>query len=317
LFAGENRIIRPIDEEELEMSLARLNVMYGHLEGTDGKFARDITGYLSIDAGIYERYGLEVSWNHVQGTEERYRRLESGQAQISFVVGRASLQHFLDTRATRLLGCAMNSCPYLLIADAAIGEIKDLRGKAVACREGPARGVSFDQLFQQVGGLKIDGDVKLQFLAADQDAFKALLDGEAQAALLPRPYGFIAEERGFHRLEKWPGAVDDPLPISIETTDVLWREREKDFSSFITAHREGVRHARAHPGKVIELLTVKFGHSRALAEKTFDDYMGYMDESLLVEMRHLTKLLGQVAPNVPGGASKIAAEWMVPGAMKS
>ena len=298
------------------MSLAHLNVMYGHLEGTDGKFARDITGYLSIDAGIYEKHGLEVSWDHIQGTEERYRRLESGQAQISLVVGRASLQHFLDTRATRLLGCAMNSCPYLLIADTAIGEIKDLRGKTVACREGPARGVLFDQLFQQIGGLKIDADVKLQLLAADQDAFKALLDGKTQAALVPRPYGFIAEERGFHRLEKWPGAVDDPLPISIETTEVLWRAREKDLVAFIAAHREGVRHARANPAKVIDLLTVKFGHARALAEKTFDDYMSYMDESLLVEMRHLTKLLTQVAPDVPGGISKIAAEWIVPGGMK-
>jgi hypothetical protein len=33
-------------------------------------------------------------------------------------------------------------------------------------------------------------------------------------------------------------------------------------------------------------------------------------------MRHLTKLLDQVAPDVPGGASKIAAEWIVPGATK-
>ena len=42
-----------------------------------------------------------------------------------------SLQHFLDTRATRLLGCAMNSCPYLLVADASIGSLKDLKGRAV------------------------------------------------------------------------------------------------------------------------------------------------------------------------------------------
>jgi ABC-type nitrate/sulfonate/bicarbonate transport system substrate-binding protein len=298
------------------MSLARLNVMYGHLEGTDGKFARDITGYLSIDEGIYEKHGLEVSWNHIQGTEERYRRLESGQAQVSFVVGRASLQHFLDTHSTRLLGCAMNSCPYLMVAGTEIGEIKDLKGRTVACREGPARGVAFDQLFQQLGGLRSGTDLRMQFLAADQDAFRALLDKKVDAALVPRPYGFLAEEGGFHRLEKWPGGVDDPLPISIETTEVLWRERQKDLTAFVTAHREGVRHALGNPAKVIDLLTVKFGHSRALALKTFDDYMGYMDASLLVEMRHLTKLLDQVAPDVPGGASKIAAEWIVPGATK-
>jgi hypothetical protein len=34
------------------MELAKLNVMYGHLEGTDGKFARDPSGYLSIDTGM-------------------------------------------------------------------------------------------------------------------------------------------------------------------------------------------------------------------------------------------------------------------------
>jgi ABC-type nitrate/sulfonate/bicarbonate transport system substrate-binding protein len=290
--------------------------MYGHLEGTDGKFARDITGYLSIDAGIYAKHGLEVSWNHVQGTEERYRRLENGQAQISFVVGRASLQHFLDTRATRLLGCAMNSCPYLLIADASIGSLKDLKGRTVACREGPARGVPFAETFQQTAGLTVDRDVRLQFLGADQDAFKMLLNKKVEAALVPRPYGFVAEEQGFHRVTAWPEIVDDPLPISIETTEALQRERSQDFVAFIAAHREGVRQAKANREKVIALLTGKFGHGPSLAEKTFDDYMPWMDETLLVDMKQFSRLLGQLVPNMPADAHKIAGEWIVPGALK-
>jgi ABC-type nitrate/sulfonate/bicarbonate transport system substrate-binding protein len=298
------------------MSLPRLNVMYGHLEGTDGRFARDITGYLSIDAGIYQKHGIEVSWNHVQGTEERYRRLENGQAQISFVVGRASLQHFLDTRATRLLGCAMNSCPYLLIAGPSILSIKDLVEKPVACREGPARGVPFAETFRQRGGLVLGQDVKLQLVGADQDAFKMLLDKKVDAALVPRPYGFVTEDRGFHRLADWPEVVDDPLPISIETTETLQRERSHDFAAFIAAHREGVRYAKANRDKVIALLTGKFGHWRSLAEKTFDDYMVWMDETLLVDKRQFARLLSQVAPNVPGDGDKIAAEWIVPGALK-
>ena len=134
------------------MALTKLSCMYGHLEGIDGKFARDVTGYLSIADGIYEKHGLDISWNHVQGTEERYRRLENGEAQLSFVVGRASLQHFLDTKTTRVIGCAMNSCPYLLVADGAIKEIKDLKGQTVVCRDGPARGVPLGWQFQQYGG---------------------------------------------------------------------------------------------------------------------------------------------------------------------
>ena len=62
--------------------------------------SRAIRRVTSIETEIYQRHGL-VSWNH-QGTEERYRRLKR-QADLSFVVGRASLQHFLDTQLTRVL----------------------------------------------------------------------------------------------------------------------------------------------------------------------------------------------------------------------
>ena len=114
------------------MEKEHLKVLYGKLEGAGGIFARDPTGYLAIEAGIYEKHGLEVSWEHVQGTEERYRRLDSGAADVSFVVGRASLQHFLDTGTTRIIGSSMNRCPYVLVADATIHSVGDLRGNTVA-----------------------------------------------------------------------------------------------------------------------------------------------------------------------------------------
>lgn len=298
------------------MTLTKLTCMYGHLEAIDGKFARDITGYLSIDAGIYAKHGLEVSWNHVQGTEERYRRLESGEAQISFVVGRASLQHFLDTKSTRVLGCAMNSCPYLLIADPAIKEIKDLKNQIVVCREGPARGVPFRSVFQQLGGITLDDDFQLKLVASDQEAFHTLLDKKVAAAIVPRPYGFVAEDKGFHRMGDWNDMVDDPLPITIETTQNLFSEREKDFTAFLAAHREGILYAKANREKVMQLLIDKFAHYRSLAERTFDDYLGYMDETLTVDVNQLTKLLAQVALDSTANARQVAAEWLISGALR-
>ena len=298
------------------MSLARLNVMYGHLEGTDTRFARDPSGYLSIEAGIYHKHGLEISWNHVQGTEERYRRLESGEAQISFVVGRASLQHFLDTRATRILGCAMNSCPYYLIVDAAIRELKDLKGKVVACREGPARGVPFAQVFEERAGLKLDGDVTLHLLSSDLDALNLLIGGQAQAALLPRPYGFMAEERGFERINQWPAVVDDPLPITLETPQALTKEKEREFAAFLTAHREGIRYVKANRHEAMRVLSTRFGLPPGLVRKTCDDYLVCMDESLTVDFKQFERLLSQVAPEKTSDARQIASEWIVTGALR-
>jgi ABC-type nitrate/sulfonate/bicarbonate transport system substrate-binding protein len=290
--------------------------MYGHLEGIDGKFARDVTGYLSIADGIYEKHGLEVSWSHVQGTEERYRKLENGEAQLSFVVGRASLQHFLDTKTTRVIGCAMNSCPYLLIADGAIKEIKDLKGQTVVCRDGPARGVPLGWQFQQLGGLAIGYDIQIKLVASDQEAFHSLLDKKAAAAIVPRPYGFVLEDKGFHRMLDWNDLVDDPLPITIETTRKLLGEREKDFRLFLTAHREGILHAKANREKVVQLLIGKFAHYRSLAERTFDDYLGYMNESLQIDMLHMGKLVAQVSTDQAANARQIASEWAIPGAVK-
>ncbi|MSP37001.1 MAG: ABC transporter substrate-binding protein [Deltaproteobacteria bacterium] len=299
------------------MSLTKLSCMYGHLEGIDGKFARDITGYLSIDAGIYAKHGLEVSWNHVQGTEERYRRLANGEAQLSFVVGRASLQHFLDTKTTRVIGCAMNTCPYLLVADGAIKEIKDLKGQTVVCREGPARGVPLGWQFQQLGGLALGHDFQLKLVPSDQEAFHTLLDKKAAAAIVPRPYGFVAEDKGFHRMVEWNDLVDDPLPITIETTQKLFGEREKDFRAFLAAHSEGIVHAKANREKAVQLLIDKFGHYRSLAERTFDDYLCYMDESLTVDVKQLSKLLAQVALQSVQNAREVAAEWLMAGALLS
>jgi len=290
--------------------------MYGHLEGSAGKFARDPSGYLSIAAGIYQKHGLEVSWNHVQGTEERYRRLGDGSAQISLVVGRASLQHFLDSKATRILGCAMNSCPYYLVAVPEVRELGDLKGKTIVCREGPSRNTPIAETFRERARLKVGEDLMLELPNSDVDAFNRLVNGKASAALLPRPYGFWAEERGFKRITDWPDVVDDPLPISIETSATLLRDRGQDFSIFLQAHREGIRYMKAHRAETVRMLQERFGHSPAFAAKTFEDYVVCMDEELAVDFKHFEKLLSQVAPEKPGDARRIALEWITMGGLR-
>ena len=298
------------------MGLIKLRVMYGHLEGTAGQFARDPSGYLSISAGIFEKHGLEVSWDHVQGTEERHRKLEDGTAQVSLVVGRASLQHFLASGATRILGCAMNSCPYYLITDPSIGALAGLRGKTVACREAPSRNTPLAETFQKLGGLRVGEDVELRLPKGDQDAYELLVGRKVQAALLPRPFGFWAEEKGFRRADDWPDIVDDPLPITLETTAELLRQRESDLRLFLEAHREGIRHFQANRPAALETLQARFGHSRAFAEKTFDEYVRFLDERLTVDFEQLEKLLAQVAPDAPGRARQVASQWILQGALR-
>jgi ABC-type nitrate/sulfonate/bicarbonate transport system substrate-binding protein len=298
------------------MSLIQINMMYGHLEGNAGAFARDPSGYLSIEAGIFQKHGLDVSWNHVQGTEERYRKLENGTAQISLLVGRASLQHFLASGKTKILGCAMNCCSYYLMVEPSVKKLEDLEGKILACREGPSRNAPIAEKLKELARLEVGRDLTLRLPGSDQETYGLLIDGKVHAALLPRPFGFWAEDRGFKRITDWPDVVDDPLPITIETTETLWRERGRDVETFLTAHREGIRHLKANRAAAIRILTEKFGHSQSFAAKTFDDYLVCMDESLKVEFKRLEMLVSQVAPGTPGDARRVAAQWIVPGALR-
>jgi ABC-type nitrate/sulfonate/bicarbonate transport system substrate-binding protein len=293
-----------------------LTVMYGHLEGAGGDFARDPTGYLSIEAGIFRKHDLDISWQHVQGTEERYRKLENGSAQVSLLVGRASLQHYLASKSTRILGAAMNSCPYYLMASPSVHSLSDLKGRLIVCRDGPSRGAPIAETFSERAQLRIGTDLTLALLKGDQDAFNSLISGEAQAALLPRPFGFIAEEKGFKRIDEWPGIVDDPLPITIETTEKLFRERAEDLATFLTAHSEGIRHFKSHRADALRILTGQFGHSQPLAEKTLDDYVTCMDEALKVDFKHFDQLLSQVTSGATTNARELASEWIAPGALK-
>ena len=293
-----------------------LTVMYGHLEGAGRDFARDPSGYLSLESGIYRKHGLAISWIHVQGTEDRYRRLEDGSAQVSLLVGRASLPHFLSTKATRILGAAMNRCPYFLLAASDIADLADLKGKTVVCREAPARNTPIAETFLQLARLRVGSDLDLRLCSGDQDAFDALIGGQAQGALLPRPFGFLAEEKGFRRISNWPDVVDDPLPITIETTLKTFHERENDLAFFLRAHREGIAYFKSHRGDALRILTGRFGHRAERAERIMKDYVSCMDETLKVDFASFGKLLAQVSPGAHLDARRVASEWIVPGGLK-
>ncbi len=298
------------------MSGHRIKVMYGKLEGTEGKFARDPSGYLSIEAGIFQRHGIDVTWEHVQGTEERYRRLGTGEAHISMVVGRAALVHYLASRRTRILGCAMNGCSYYLVVDAGIEDLRKLKEKGVGCRESPARDAPLAETFQTEAKLRPGDEIAVQLRESDQQVFELLTSGQVQGALLPRPYAFLAEERGFKRIQNWPDIVDDPLPITIETNEALWQKMNNEFATFLKAHSEGIRYLKAHREATLRLLENRFGHSQSLAAKTFDDYLICLDERLTVDFHQLRKLVAQVEPEVRGRVDQVASEWVVPGALR-
>jgi hypothetical protein len=295
--------------------MSRIEVLYGKLPGTEGQFARDPTGILLIELGTFRKKKLDVSYRYVQGHEERYHELRRGTANISLLVGRAALKHFLESGETRLLGCSINSWPYRLVVNSEIQTIRDLRGKSLSCRESIARSSPIAEVLQQMGKLQLNQDLWLKLSATDKEALEMLFRNEVQAALLPQPHTIIAVEKGFKRFDDWPGVVDDPLPLVIETTETQFKEKKKDFNAFIEVYAKGIVSLKKNRDKMIRMLNTTFGQSPDIAEKAFEDYLACMNSTLKVNRKHMGKLLSSVAPDRSGELEKLAAEWIVPAAL--
>ena len=296
------------------MELTRLRVLYGVLGEGGEMVARDPTGYLAIERGIYRRRGLELSWDHVQGTDERNQALAAGDADLSLVIGRASLQHFLRTGATRLIGSCMNSSPYLLMAAPEARALGDLRGKVLVCRRiiaetAPLAGALLDR-----AGLELGADVRLEQVDTDQHALDRLTAGSAVAALLPRPFDFVARERGFLPVSDWPEVAGDPLPISIETMASTLRDKGNALRTFLVSHREAIRYLQGHRSETLAMLERVFGYAPDLAAVFYDDYLGLLDPRMTVDLSQVDRLLHMTAPDAGVGVADLASRWLAPGA---
>ena len=293
--------------------LARLEVVFGKMEGTEGRFTRDPSGFLFRDAGIFREHGLEVSFRHLQGTEDRYEEIKSGKANISLVVGRNALKHFLDSGITRVIGCSMNACPYRLVVRSGIGSIAALRGKSVACRENIARSSPLAATFAKLGGLTLGADLQLELAPTDNDSLALLCCGAVVGALLTQEHALVAQEKGFARIDDWPDVADDPLPLTFETSASQCREKSAELKAFLAAYRKGIAYLKTHRDETVGMLQVEFGHSAQMAARAYEDFRVWLNESLKVDMKQLEKLVGDVAPGAPGGAQAIASKWIVGG----
>ena len=297
------------------MEATPLRVLYGVLGEGRERVARDPTGYLAIEQGIYRQHGLELSWDHVQGTDERNQALADGEADLSLVIGRASLQHFLRSGATRVIGSCMNSSPYLLMAPADVRGVSDLRGKTLACRSIIAETAPLAATLLDRGRLDPGADLRLDAVDTDQHALDRLTAGTAGAALLPRPFDFVARERGFLPVLDWPEVAADPLPITLETTEPALQEKGDALAAFLAAHREGIRYLKGHRGETLGMLERVFGYAADLAGVLYDGYLVLLDERLTVDLPQVERLVRMTAPDAGVSVSELASRWLAPSAV--
>src|ERR1051326_3647867 len=100
----------------------RLNVVYSSIA------AASLSTWVPKEAGIYKKYGLDVSLIYVAGSQA-ITTLISGDAQVAQGSGAASILARLGGSEVKIIGNVINVIPMSLVTTPDIAKSEDLKGK--------------------------------------------------------------------------------------------------------------------------------------------------------------------------------------------
>jgi len=187
--------------------------------------------------------------------------MATGDIDIGFVGPGPATTFYLKSRNFRIVSGSNNGGAVLVArSDAGITSVKDLAGKTVAI---PAKGntneISLRLLLAESGiGIgKKTGDAHL-IVRAPADTLISFRQKEADATLVPEPWGTQLEQAGLGRiLVDWQGIppYDGHYPTVIMVASDTFIQRQRELvKGAIDANRKAIEFIRAHPDEAYELI---------------------------------------------------------------
>ncbi|MGH7874689.1 MAG: ABC transporter substrate-binding protein [Candidatus Binatia bacterium] len=162
--------------------------------------------YLARETGVFERSGLKITWTNPGSNEKLLAMLKKGDADIAVVSANHVIQNNTTGGAPMILGGNTGYNYSALLANSAIKNAADLKGKKIGTGE---PGSTPDQLTRlALRKLRIDPDRDVTFIHMDEgrnsDRVKSLLGGEVAAMLVAAEALYDLEKSGqiehFNRL---------------------------------------------------------------------------------------------------------------------
>jgi NitT/TauT family transport system substrate-binding protein len=92
---------------------------------------QDIQLFMARDAGIFQKYGLDVDIMSINGATPTFQALISGDADVAFIDPTQLLLAWEKGEHLRIIANTSPMQPYLLLANSSIKNIKDLTGKVI------------------------------------------------------------------------------------------------------------------------------------------------------------------------------------------
>jgi NitT/TauT family transport system substrate-binding protein len=215
--------------------------------------------YYGVASGIFSRAGIDVIIQNAKGSSDVVTRLATGSAQFGIAGIAALMQAKAEGRVpVTAVMSVYNTAPDVIVTyrGSGITRFADVAGKTIATPSFSASNVIWPLMLER-NGLKA-GDVTL--LKVDPSALAAMLaTGRVQGTInwLPTAAGYeatLAEAGKTMEVIPWSQYGLDIYGVSVLASDAVVREKPELVGRFVTAYKQAIREAKAHPNDSIAAL---------------------------------------------------------------
>lgn len=218
-----------------------LRVVYSAVAGSQALF------FVTRDAGLFKKYGLDVSFVFVQGGTTAALALLAGDVPLAAMAGISAVR--LDLKGGDLVFVAgvVNSIDYAVVVAPHIKKASDLKGKKFSIsRLGDFSDFAARQFLQKLG-LNPDKDVAIIQFGDQPSRFAALQRGEVQGTIIDPSNLLAARKLGLGIL-----ATADQLAVPAQGTAVVTTKRSiknatEDIRLFLKGLAEGIWYYKTFP----------------------------------------------------------------------
>jgi NitT/TauT family transport system substrate-binding protein len=187
--------------------------------------------WIAQDAGLYDRYGLDVNLVYISSAQQNVAALMAGEVDVALNGGTGVVEPTLNGADIAIFAGTKNQLAGRIMARPEIASIADLRGKRVGMtrRGGNSHYMGIVALARF--GLEPERDVFFVGAGGSPETVAALSAGAIDAAAIVSPGDYEAERRGFKPLlDVTPLAIPYPAtqatarrPILAAKEEALWR----------------------------------------------------------------------------------------------
>lgn len=271
----------------------RLNVFYSSIAATS------MVTWVPKEAGIYNKYGLDVNLIYVVGSQA-VSTLVSGDAHIGQGSGAAAVLSRLAGSDVTIIGTPVNVIQMTLIAARDINKPTELKGKTLGVsRFGSLTDLGLRRAVSEFG-LDPTSDIKVIQTGGVPEILQFLEQGVIKGGLVSSPTLERARELGYKEFLNLT-EIDYRYPsTALLATDTFIKNRPETLNRFLKATVEGIKYAKANPEFTMRVLAkhTRVNDNKALTGAFKGTVMLFRDFPVVTQ-QEMVSVLDSIATGNP------------------